>query len=69
MKSPVQQPPPDSPTLSVHHSELKSEPSLQHEPPVSALPIDDVPDGGYGWVVVSACSLITYGLFPRFDTY
>ncbi|KAH7889786.1 major facilitator superfamily domain-containing protein [Phlebopus sp. FC_14] len=25
----------------------------------SAHPADDVPDGGYGWVVVSACSIIT----------
>ncbi|KAF8841176.1 MFS general substrate transporter [Paxillus ammoniavirescens] len=28
-------------------------------PQLSAPPLDDVPDGGYGWVVVSACSLIT----------
>jgi hypothetical protein len=29
-------------------------------PQLSAPPLDDVPDGGYGWVVVLACSLITY---------
>ncbi|KAF9232145.1 major facilitator superfamily domain-containing protein [Melanogaster broomeanus] len=26
---------------------------------LSAPPVDDIPDGGYGWVIVSACSLIT----------
>lgn len=26
------------------------------------LVIDDIPDGGYGWVVVFACSTITYVL-------
>lgn len=26
--------------------------------------IDDMPDGGYGWVIVAACSLISYVFFP-----
>ncbi|KIJ69501.1 hypothetical protein HYDPIDRAFT_24336 [Hydnomerulius pinastri MD-312] len=38
-------------------------PSSSTPPPseqeLPAAPVDDIPDGGYGWVVVSACSLIT----------
>ncbi|KAG6376060.1 major facilitator superfamily domain-containing protein [Boletus reticuloceps] len=32
---------------------------FQYDPSACVLPVDEVPDGGYGWVVVSACSLIT----------
>lgn len=74
MKTPVQQPPiPELSSFSPHLDEGKisdQSSSRQREPSASALPVDgDPPDGGYGWVVVSACSLITYGLVPHFKLY
>ncbi|KAH0830492.1 major facilitator superfamily domain-containing protein [Lanmaoa asiatica] len=62
MKTPVRQPPKELTSLSVYFDENKTSDlssPLQHNPSVTALPVDDVPDGGYGWIVVSACSLIT----------
>ena len=68
----VQQLPIELPSLTVDPSEHETGDdflSLQREPSVSAPPIDVVPDGGYGWVVVSACSLITYALVPHIKLY
>lgn len=39
-------------------AEVPSKPTAN----LATLPadIDDVPDGGYGWVIVAACSMITF---------
>jgi hypothetical protein len=73
MKPPVEQLPPELSTLTVYltdpkTSEHSSESSVHHNMPAPALS-DDIPDGGYGWVVVSACSLITYVFAPRSEPY
>lgn len=73
MKYLVQQSPPELAPLSMHsckHRASDHPSSLQHNPSASTLPVDEVHDGsGYGLVIVSAWSLIAYGLVPHLYLY